>query len=186
MDVPLRKFPSRLMHQQLYLMGRDIDSRHGNLLQLFGAKRTESPYEGVPSLYQFTLSRKSRICFRGFGVFVGDDRVGGIFVDRYMATPAWTANAKFQPIAWIPKDLKRLRQPRNPTDLRRANRLYQELVTWFIDYENWIRTKFTRRYRASQLSHFRRIGNEVVYWDSVAIWQNVAVFLDGLINQSPI
>jgi hypothetical protein len=160
------------MYQQLYLMGRDVLSRHGNLLTQYGVQRIESPYEGVPSLYQVILTTRSRIAFRGFGIFVGDDRKGGVFIDRFQTIPYWTPKARFTPIAWRPEDLPKLRKPRSLVDLQRANELFQLLMNWCIGYETWIRNEFGRRYRASQLCHFRRQGNASIYWDSVAIWQH--------------
>jgi len=168
-----------LMHQQLYVLGRDIESSHGNLLMMYGAKRVASPLPGIPSLYIFRFRRRTSIAFRGFGVFVGDERTGGIFVHRYLFEPRWMPSCRFEPIAWLPKELTRTRRPRGVDDWKLAYNLIFQLIDWFVEYEQWVRETFGRRLRTGQLVRFRLLKNAILNWDMVVGWSSIKAELQG-------
>jgi hypothetical protein len=161
------------MHQQLYVIGRDIESRHGNLLIQYGATRTPSPVPHIPSLYTFPIGNQMRIAFRGFGVFIGSDAIGGIFVHRYDFRPRWMPTCRFEPIAWLPKDMPPVRRPTGGVQKDHARVLLLRLIEWFEEYEGWIQGLVGRRYRAGQLVRFRLLGNPVWQWNMVKGWMSL-------------
>ncbi len=163
---------SGLMHQQLYVIGRDIESKHGNLLMQFGAKKTCAPEGCAVSLYSFTLPGKYRLALRGFGVFIGADHLGGIFIRRYEVEPRWMPSSRFEPIVWLPQQMPRLRKVR-VSEIEPARKLTDQVMQFFICYELWIRERFGKRLRVGQLVSFKRLGNQRVYWDMAEAWEDV-------------
>lgn len=157
------------MHQQLYLIGRDIESRHGNLLIHYGCKNTCAPDGCAVSLYSMRLPGGYRIALRGFGVFVGHVRLGGLFLQRYELKPRWMPSSRFVPIAWLPTQMPRTRMVRK-AEQPSAIKLTTTAFRFFCRYEKWIRDTYGNRYRAAQLVGFRRLGNDPVHWNTVSAW----------------
>ena len=172
-----RKEAELLMHQQFHVMGRDVESRHGNLLLAFGGIRLKSPYQQTASLYTFNLSRTRRIVFRGFGVFIGDDRLGGLFIHRKKFEVRTTRSGVLHPIPWFPSQSPPPRSPKTVFEKNSASELLTEMVGWFCRYEEWIQTKYGRRFRAGQLVHFRSKGNLVWKWDMLEGWNTILEWL---------
>ncbi len=162
-----------LLHQQLYVIGRDIASKHGNLLLQFGCHRQPSPIPGIPSTYMICLGRKSRLALRGFGVFVGDDSIGGVFVHRYTFEPRWMPSSKFSPIAWLPGEMPRTRCSRCRAERAHATQMLKRMIEWFIEYESWIEGQLGVHFRIGQLTHFPGEGNQSVYWNLSKSWNEV-------------
>lgn len=162
-----------LLHQQLYVIGRDIASKHGNLLLDFGCTRHPSPIPGIPSTYTKSIQRGIRFAMRGFGVFVGDDSLGGIFVHRYTFEPRWMPSSHFLPIPWLPKDMPRTRRSRCRTEQDCAGELLRRIIAWFIEYEFWILARFGTQFRIGQLVHFPAESNQLVYWNMRYAWQGL-------------
>jgi hypothetical protein len=171
-DAIRRSSAADLMHQQLYAVGRDIESKHGNLLLRYGSRKTCSPNGCAVSLYSFRLAGGYRLLLRGFGVFIGSDRIGGLFLHRYEMEPRWMPSSRFEPIAWLPQDMPRTRKVRR-TETDSALDLVNQLTRFFCGYEVWIRENFGKRHRATQLVAFRRMGNENVQWDTVKAWESL-------------
>lgn len=163
-----------LLHQQLYVLGRDIVSRHGNLLIEFGCRKTPTPIPHIPSTYAKPWNSRSRIAFRGFGVFVGDDSVGGIFVHRYTFEPRWMPSSRFEPIPWLPKDVPRTRRSRTRSEREAARRLMGSMIDWFIAYETWIVARLGFRFRVGQLVHFPSKDEQSIHYDMGAAWRAIA------------
>ena len=163
----------QLLQQQLYIMGRDIESKHGNLLLLYGCSREQSPMHSVPSFYSFQLSKKRRIAFRNFGVFIGDDGLGGLFLQRRNFESRLLRSSNFENVPWLPRHLQPTRAPRTPADRIATARLMRFLIEWFRDYEEWIQCNYGRRFRAGQLVQFRMRNNEVWKWDMRDGWQTL-------------
>ena len=100
-DISKLTLATELLHQQLYVIGRDIESKHGNLLMAYGAKKTCAPDGCAVSLYSFRLAGGYRLALRGFGVFIALNRIGGLFMHRYHVKPRWMPTARFEPIAYV-------------------------------------------------------------------------------------
>jgi len=167
----------QLMHQQLFVMGRDIESKHGNLLLLYGCARQQSPMHSVPSFYSYEYSNHRRIAFRNFGVFMGDDGLGGIFVQRRDFEARLLRSSDLSNVPWLPRHLQPTRAPRSPADRFATACLMRLLVEWFLAYEEWIQCNYGRRFRAGQLVRFRMRNNEVWTWDMQGGWQTILDWL---------
>jgi hypothetical protein len=171
-DREKRSHASELLHQQLYVLGRDIECKHGNLLVHYGAKKKCSPDGCAVSLYSFRLHGGYRLALRGFGVFVGLNRIGGLFLYRYQIEPRWMPSATFEPIAWLPNQMPRTHKVRD-SESGAALELVNEVFHFFRDYESWIRDQFGKHYRIGQLTAFQRLGNNTVHWDTLKAWETL-------------
>lgn len=169
-DVSTLTLVTELLHQQLYVIGRDIESRHGNLLMAYGAKKTCAPDGCAVSLYSFRLAGGYRLALRGFGVFIGLKRIGGLFMHRYHVEPRWMPTARFEPIAWLPKQMPRMRKVRM-WQYGEAMELVNQVFAFFWNYENWVRDRYGKHYRIGQLAAFQRLDNNVVHWDTLKAWE---------------
>ncbi len=174
-----REYAAKLFNQQLYLIGRDVASRHGNLLMHYGCVREASPHRQTPSLYTLNFSTQRRLIFRGFGVFCGNDRLGGIFLRRREFVVEWTAESKPVRKPWIPDFLPPLRRPRTPEQKAAASKLLREIVECFIDYESWIDEEFGYPMRRGQLTHYQRLGRFVQSWHPRDDWEEVHRWITG-------
>ena len=77
-----------------------------------GVTRTEKPAgTNFASLYRLDLSPQSRVILRGFGVFFGDNRWGGVFLRRFSFNPQLTPSSDFSRPAWSTEELPPLISP---------------------------------------------------------------------------
>jgi RNA polymerase-binding transcription factor DksA len=111
-----------LLNQQLWCWGQDALFAGGNLLVRHGFQRTARPTDQLgSSIYRLELGGNRRIVLRGFGVFIGDDRRGGMFLKRFEFSPWITPSADLRTLAWQVDDL--------PTAALHASRLDLRLRT---------------------------------------------------------
>ena len=145
------KHAANLLNQQLWCWGRDIEYAEGNLLMRHGFQRIEKPSGSESaSVYRLELSPTARIVLRGFGVFCGDDRWGGMYVPRFEFTPQLTPESELMEPAWSPADLPPLAVPRQD-QVRNSHQLLLTLIDWIRRYEVWIADKVGIDYRRESL-----------------------------------
>lgn len=136
----------------------------------YGAKKTCAPDGCAVSLYSFRLAGGYRLALRGVGVFIGLNRTGGLFMHRYHVEPRWTPTARFEPIAWLPKQMPRTGKVRM-WQYGDAMELVNQVFAFFWNYETWVRDRCGNHYRIGQLAAFQRLDNNVVHWDSNTVWE---------------
>ena len=150
-SVTSRGHAADLLNQQIWCWGRDIECAEGNLLMKFGLQRIEKPVESeAGSLYRFEISPTSRIILRGFGVFHGDDRLGGLFIRRYDFSPMLTPEPDLTRPAWSIDDLPSLISP-SSDQITNCRRLLLTLIDWIREYEEWIAHHMGVNYRQDSL-----------------------------------
>ena len=123
-----------LFNQQIWCWGRDIQRLEGNWLLEMGFNRIQSPFvsQNIPSIYSLELPNNRCVLLRGFGVFYGDPKYGGIFLPRYEFLPKYSKKWLLETHPWLTTDLPELKLP---TDSQKEN--YMTLVLGLIE---WIRT----------------------------------------------
>ena len=127
-----------LLGQQIWCWGRDIEGPAGNLLVQYGFQRIEKPAgSNAASLYRLDLSPTSRVILRGFGLFRGDNRWGGVFLRRFDFKPQFTSQADLSRAPWLVADLPPLVSPRGD-QVPCCQRLLLTLIDWVHQYEVWI------------------------------------------------
>ena len=87
---------------------------------------------------------------RGFGVFYGDRRLGGVFLPRYEFRPQYTKVARLDAQPWLYADLPDMNPP---TQRQRAScaALTLDLIDWIRSYEVNIAENLGVEYRRSTL-----------------------------------
>lgn len=144
---PTATYAAGLMNQQVWCWGRDIEYPDGNLLLQYGFQRIEKPAESnAASVYRLELSSTSRIMVRGFGAFIGDDDLGGLFLPRFEFTPQLTPHADLTRLPWSKEDLPQLAHPK-ADQCDNWQRLLLNFINWVQRYEAWITDNVGAAYR---------------------------------------
>jgi hypothetical protein len=134
----LQQQAARLLNQQLWCWGRDIEAASGNLLVRHGFQRIEKPAgSSTASIYRLDITPRTRVILRGFGVFFGDDRLGGVFLPRFEFTPQYTPESDLCLPAWGSEDLPPLSPP-HEDQMPGCQSLLLSLIDWIRQYEGWI------------------------------------------------
>ncbi|WP_246112623.1 hypothetical protein [Allorhodopirellula solitaria] len=125
-----------LLSQQIWCWGQDITRTAGNWLIEIGFNRDRPPEErkNCPSVYTLQLDRRTRVVLRGFGIYYGDDRHGGIFLERYGFAPTYTTDSRLVCPPWSNQDLPTLEAPA-PNERTDCLMLMLGLFEWIRNYE---------------------------------------------------
>lgn len=149
-------FAAGLLSQQIWCWGQDIQRTEGNWLLEIGFQRTTPPaqQQNCASVYRLNLPRGQRVVLRGFGVFFGDDRHGGIFVERFGFSPQLSHCSQLVVDPWSCEDLPPMRRPRDPSETIACRMLLLGLIDWIINYEFNIRSRLGHAYRIKSLQRW--------------------------------
>ncbi len=163
----LTQWAADLLNQQIWCWGKDVEFPDDNLLLRFGFDRFEKPPGmSAASMYRLQLSPETRIVLRGFGVFCGDDRWGGMFIHRFKFEPKLCVETDLVD-AWASSDLPGLEFPR-PNQITSCKRLLLTLTDWIRSYETWIARQLGPVYRRSTLRDWAPEGKEVFAAEQMA------------------
>lgn len=122
----LQKKGKKLLNQQCWLWGQDIQRSEGNLLLEYGFERLRAP-EGKsgPTQYRMRLPAGAVVCLWGFGIYYGLQ--SGLFLSRYdfigreaRLAPGWMESSHFKAL------------PRCYDGHALAS-----AVAWMASYERW-------------------------------------------------
>jgi hypothetical protein len=135
-----------LLHQQCWLWGQDIKRPEGNLLLEYGFERIRPP-AGISgsTRYQVRLSARSTVSLWGFGLYYARCGRGGVYLNRYDATPRYGHSAGFLPQVWTPADLPV--SGKDPHISYLAGKAFQ----WIASYERWVLKRDGLAYRRACL-----------------------------------
>lgn len=152
-----------LFDLQIWLWGRDVLHLGGNGLVRHGFVRHPPPPRiEATSLYRLRLPRGRRVTLRGFGLFVSDPRWGGLFLERFVFEPRWTAARDLPDNAWHRPQLPDLGVPRDEARRRQARRLTEWAVEWMARYEDWAWENLGAAHRRRATAAWRDLGKPVV------------------------
>ena len=166
---------AKLLNQQIWCWGRDIECASGNWLVEYGFERTEKPAGSkAASLYRLELAPNSRIVLRGFGIFCGDDRWGGMFLPRFEFDPMFTPAADLLQPAWSTDHLPPLFKPQQ-SERSCCIWLLLMLIDWICDYETWIANQVGLEYRAETLREWQVKQEPVPAEQMCAAWRMLSV-----------
>jgi hypothetical protein len=108
----VRRHAARLFDQQMWCWGRDICSRHGNLLMKYGAEKQPAPDPKKGSTrYCIPLDDGSVLVLWGFALFIASPSGTGLYLRRYEFVPQVTAETGCWMEAWRPNQLVRMKLP---------------------------------------------------------------------------
>lgn len=128
---------NRLLNQQFWLWGCDIRRAEGNLLAELGFTKAKSPPEsGVDiSQYRSSLTPHRTLTLWGFGLWLGDDSLGGIFIPRSGFKPRCTRVALETTDAWQPAWFEGVTDPAGSDDIAVYRHLLVDALEWIAWYE---------------------------------------------------
>ena len=166
-----QKLAQHLLSQQIWCWGQDIESIHGNLLVRYGFQRIPAPANtNAPSSY-LLKSAGTSIVLRGFGVFYGIDRLGGLFLARYGFSPKFTECGRVDRPLFTTADLPPLLRSQIE-DESRCRQLLTAWIDWICRYEFWIASEFGPDYRSDSLSRWTSPrGLQIRADEIVPAWQ---------------
>lgn len=155
-----RKFheAGRLLNQQLWYWGQDIQRSEGNLLIAYGLTRIAPPADKgkCPAIYQFDSGHHGeKIMLRGFGIWYQECNREPLFWRRFKPVPQRVVEQSADQLPWLETDLPHLATPRIRRELNVIERSFRQLCHWIADYEAWIAREFPPRYRTATLTGFR-------------------------------
>lgn len=143
MDAIFQKFQVSTVHQaaalfnqQLWCWGRDVLRPQGNYLTKIGFQRIPPTrtQKNCSSVYTLDVNASQHIILRGFGVYWGDDRKGGIMLSRSRFRPTFFETARLPKPCWSLSDLP---TPPEPTIEQRSDylSLLTDTIDWIREYE---------------------------------------------------
>ena len=172
---------SRLLSQQVWCWGRDIERSEGNWLMEIGFDRIEPEFkcDHCDSIYTLELPNGKRVMLRAFGVFYGNDQKEGIYLPRYDFLPKYSRRLNIKNPPWEKKDLPKLNYPNN-LEVSNCIFLVSELVNWIRTYEENVVNILGLDYRKSTLLEWIKIRGLVIpAEDMVSEWK----FLETQISE---
>ena len=172
---------SRLLSQQVWCWGRDIERSEGNWLMEIGFDRIEPEFkcDHCDSIYTLELPSGKRVMLRAFGVFYGNDQKEGIYLPRYDFLPKYSRRLNIKNPPWEKKDLPKLNYPNN-LEVSNCIFLVSELVNWIRTYEENVVNILGLDYRKSTLLEWIKIRGLVIpAEDMVSEWK----FLETQISE---
>jgi hypothetical protein len=184
----IRILGEELLDQQLWFCGRDVLHEGGNGLLRFGFDRVRPPAShAAASAYVLPLDDGRRVVLWGFGVFYGDDALGGLFLRRYGFGPRLTPAAAPR-AAFAPSELPPLRAPVTDDEARLARALLTATMRWVAAYERWAQATFGLPFRRRCIAERpRRKRRRLTVapaqlpeaWDAIAAWSASGAPLAG-------
>ena len=181
-DKALISRAARLLSQQVWCWGRDIERSDGNWLMEIGFERIEPTFkcEDCDSIYSLKLPTGKRVMLRAFGVFYGNDQKEGIYLPRYDFLPKYSRRLNIKNPPWEKKDLPKLNFPKN-SEITNCVTLVSELVNWIRTYEENVVNVLGIDYRKSTLLEWIKIRGLIIpAEDMVSEWK----FLESQISEN--
>ncbi|MCC9645228.1 hypothetical protein LOC71_23360 [Rhodopirellula sp. JC740] len=152
-----------LFSQQCWCWGQDVLRPNGNWLTHVGFEKAAPPQDRsrCSSVYTLELSSTCRIVLRGFGVFIGDDSIGGLFLERFEFVAQCTSLAKLDCPPWSNEDLPEFTTPPEGAQDEFASLLIR-LVDWIGDYETELIGELGMQYRRETLASWDNGERQVI------------------------
>jgi len=172
----------KLLSQQVWCWGRDIERIEGNWLMEIGFERSEPTFrcDNCDSIYSLELSNGKRVILRAFGVFYGNDQKEGIYLPRYEFLPKYLRRLNIKNLPWEKNDLPELHFPNN-SEVSNCVCLVTELVNWMRTYEENVANILGLDYRKSTLYEWQKIvGSIIPAEDMISEWK----FLETKISEN--
>lgn len=146
-QVSFRRWMTELFDQEMWCLGQDVQRPEGNVLCGIGmCQYRVSPPTRAATMYTARLPAGGDLFLWGFGAFLGDPELGGVFVRRGDFSPRLLDRSEAYGVHNVPS-LGPMRVPTSSRDLLRARSLLPQLVGWFAHYEHWVSESIGRRYR---------------------------------------
>ncbi len=147
MPRPVRRFGGKLMEQQVWCWGRDIEHPNGNLLMRFGFQQHRDCSPDDRSTCYRLDQNHLHVSLWGFGMFFGRRDLGGLYLDRFHFCPKWAPVESLSLAIHWPGELPVFARPQGRSQWQRARKLWKSLLLWMANYESWVRSTVGLTYR---------------------------------------
>lgn len=189
MPRPVRRFGGRLMEQQVWCWGRDVECSDGNLLVRYGFERHRDNNTSERSTCYRLDQDDLHLCLWGFGMFFGSRELGGLYLNRFDFCPIWAPIESLSLNIHWPNELPIFARPRGRSQWQRARQLRKLSLFWIAGYESWVRANVGLAYRrqcvATWLRPFVRAEKKVAAWRYLGRqrWENEESSLTQTLEQ---
>lgn len=137
MPPSIRRFGLKLLAQQLWCWGRDIEHSSKNLLMCFGFERhRDCQTEDRSTCYRLDQDQL-HVALWGFGIFFGRRDLGGLYLSRFGFCPGWAPIESISLSIHWPDELPIFARPCGLDQWHRARQLWASLLLWISEYERW-------------------------------------------------
>lgn len=163
-----------LLHQQMWLFGRDVHCPAGNLLYQYQFSHQHADVRGGSMYTRWEGERQ--IVLWGWGIWLGQADTGAIFVNRYRAKPQFTAVAALTETIHREEALPRLvYRVGSEAQAQAMRQLWADLLHWLAGYEAWVLAEYGRSWRQSALKPFNHAVTKLAAVDQLAAqWHTLA------------
>ncbi|MEM7331370.1 MAG: hypothetical protein AAF490_04690 [Chloroflexota bacterium] len=163
-----------LLHQQMWLFGRDILCPKGNLLYQY--QFTHQRAKTNSGVMYTRWDGDQQIALWGWGIWFGQAEKGAIFVNRYKAKPQFTTVSNLSQSIFRETELPhRTSRVNSEAEAQAMQKLFVELLTWLAEYEAWIVATAGKSWRQSSLGGFPHAVSKPETVDQLAEqWQSLA------------
>lgn len=169
----MRRELGRLLDQQWWCWGRDVARREGNLLLQLGMCRyrpTVKSRDGT--LYTALTPEGATIHLWGFGAYLVDESLGGLYLGRGGFAPRLSERP--DALGLHTSDaLLAISRPVDPCERGRARPLVEAFARWVAHYEHWIAENQGVAYRRTCLEAWDKkpaceARDMALSWETVA------------------
>ena len=144
----IKEFGELLLHHQCWFFGRDIHHPKGNLLIRYGFERCGTPdNKSGSNCYRLQFEKPFEVNLWGFGVFFGNDSLGGIFIKRFDFRPRLFEQGSLNAPVFKSEQLPPNRSPRTDSEIKLARHLTVDFIRWILSYEEWIENECGKSWR---------------------------------------
>ena len=173
--MKVKRFAEILLHQQLWLLGKDIKAPNGNLLINYGFEQVRPPKETSGSTnYIVKIDGQISMVLWGYGIYYGYGINKGVYIGRYNVYPKLINEEPLNLPIWAPSKLPRMKLPESEEEWEYSFRLMSELFEWLARYEEWVNFIMGGSYREDCLKDWKQqiVSSDEAGW----VWNNVANF----------
>ena len=135
------------MEQQVWCWGRDIEHSGGNLLIDFGFQRHRDRGVNDRSTCYRLDGDRLHVSLWGFGMFFGNRKFGGLYLDRFDFCPRWAPVESLSLTIHWPEELPAFARTQGSLQWQYAHRLWKSSLHWSASYESWVRSTVGLGYR---------------------------------------
>lgn len=163
-----------LLHQQMWLFGRDILYPAGNLLYGYGFTHQHAAVRGS-SMYRLPEGAGELVLW-GWGIWYGEPERGAVFVNRLKPQARYTAVSHLPHTIHHQQELPRLNSQLNSLEqLHHLRHLFQHLLRWLAAYEAWIIGEHGRGWRQRALQPFKLACTPLAQVEEISLtWGQLA------------
>ncbi len=138
MPPTVRGFGSKLLAQELWCIGKDIEYPDDNLLMRYGFERHRDCETWERSTCYRLDQDQLHVTLWGFGMFFGKRDLGGLFLGRLKFCPDWAPIESLSLSIHWPEDLPQFARPHGKAQWQSARELWACMLMWIAKYERWI------------------------------------------------